>query len=255
MNTGPFSLAALLEADEPPAFTVINPTGSSKLLLVCDHASNRIPHCLSQLHMSDNDLASHIAWDPGAASVAVGLSAQLDAVLVMSGYSRLVIDCNRPLESPELIPLQSAGIPVPGNIALSSAQREQRIQTLFMPYHRAIAEILKSRMPGATHLLSVHSFIHCLQGQQRPWHIGVAGYQDDGFARKLYEALQQSGDRLVGFNKPYAIETEFDYTIPHHGRTPGLASAMVEIRQDTLQSEADVACWMNRLTTAVRQSL
>ena len=255
MTTRPYSLAGLLEADEPPPFSVINPAGSSKLVLVCDHASNQMPRSLSRLNMSDADLASHIAWDPGAALVAIGLSARLDAVLVMSGYSRLVIDCNRPLESPELIPMQSAGIPVPGNLALTPNQTEQRIQSLFMPYHHAIADILNSRMPLTTHLLSVHSFTPCLQGQQRPWHIGVAEFRNDAFTRKLYEVLQESGDRLVGFNKPYAIETEFDYTIPHHGETFGLFSAMVEIRQDTLRSESDVAFWVNRLATAVQQSL
>jgi N-formylglutamate amidohydrolase len=34
--------------------------------------------------------------------------------LVLSGYSRLAIDCNRPLESPASIPARSEGCPRPG---------------------------------------------------------------------------------------------------------------------------------------------
>ena len=45
----------------------------------------------------------HIAWDPGALAVCHRLSELLDAPLVHSTVSRLVIDCNRDPTSPELI--------------------------------------------------------------------------------------------------------------------------------------------------------
>ena len=44
-----------------------------------------------------SELTRHIAWDPGALPVARGLSSALDATLIHSGISRLVIDCNRPV--------------------------------------------------------------------------------------------------------------------------------------------------------------
>ncbi len=112
-------LSPLLSAAEPPAYTCVNPQGRSKTLLICDHASNRIPLSLGTLGLTPADLESHIAWDPGAAAVARCLSALLDAPLLLSGYSRLVIDCNRPLANPTSIPDTSAGIDIPGNRALS----------------------------------------------------------------------------------------------------------------------------------------
>lgn len=240
----------LLAPDEPPAFVVLNPDGKSRVVLVCDHASCRVPRSLGSLGLSLNDLHSHIGWDPGAACVAQALARKLDAPLLLSGYSRLVIDCNRPLHSPESIPEQVAGISVPGNQQLTFAERKLRVEALFNPYHRAIAFLLDQRQHRPTLLLSIHSFTPQLNGVQRPWQIGTACYRERWLAQSLYEKLQQSGDLMVGFNQPYAIETEYDYTIPVQGEARGLPSAMIEIRQDGITSEAHAATWAIRIATA-----
>jgi predicted N-formylglutamate amidohydrolase len=93
-------MSSLLLVDEPPAFECVNESGASPFVLLCDHASRRMPRALGTLGLSDDHLASHIAWDIGAADVARALSKKLDAPLVLSGYSRLAIDCNRPLSVP-----------------------------------------------------------------------------------------------------------------------------------------------------------
>lgn len=61
----------------------------------------------------------HIAWDIGALALAEELSRRLDAPLLAAGYSRLLIDLNRPLEAPDSIPPHSEVYPVPGNRELS----------------------------------------------------------------------------------------------------------------------------------------
>jgi len=122
---------SLLRPDEPSAVEVVNAEGGSHIVLVCDHASNRVPTRLGTLGLDTARLADHIGWDPGAADVARRLSDSLDAPLILSGYSRLVIDCNRPLRSAESIPEQSAGVMVPGNRALSATDREIRVKELF----------------------------------------------------------------------------------------------------------------------------
>ena len=105
-------------------------------MVVCDHASNRVPRRLDGLGLGPAALADHIGWDPGAAAVARLLARDLDAPLVLSGYSRLVIDCNRPLASGNSIPDVSADVVVPGNQSAERAEREERAQALFRPYHR-----------------------------------------------------------------------------------------------------------------------
>ena len=86
-----------------PARTVevVNRTGRGPVVLVCDHASNHIPAGYNGLGLVPSEMTRHIAWDPGAMPVATAMSAALDAPLVASAVSRLVIDCNRPLDAPD----------------------------------------------------------------------------------------------------------------------------------------------------------
>lgn len=251
-------LPDLLLSGEPPAVEIVNAQGKSNVVLVCDHASKLVPECLANLGLSDAQLTEHIGWDPGAAAVARLLAKALDAPLLLSGYSRLVIDCNRPLASSELIPAQSAGVIVPGNQNLSAQQREQRIQHLFIPYHKAIDDLLDERLlrnpqQPAT-FLSIHSFTPFLFDQQRPWHIGVSHKSDDRFAIHLYNAFVQQGDIVVGLNQPYAIDDEFDYSLPMHGEARNLPSAMLEIRQDGLTTQTGIERWAQRIAQAYNRA-
>jgi predicted N-formylglutamate amidohydrolase len=240
----------LLAADEPPPFEWVNPQGTADAVLVCDHASNRIPRALGRLGLCADDLARHIAWDPGAAEVARGLALRLDAPLVLSNYSRLVIDPNRPLASPESIPERSDGTVIPGNLGLSTEARAERVATLFDAYHQAIAELLAGRTGRPTLLLSIHSFTPHLGDEQRPWHAGVAYGRDGRLTALLVPALRQPGDLLVGENLPYGVDDVHDYTLPTHGEGRGIAHAMIEMRQDGLADAAGIAAWVDRLAGA-----
>jgi predicted N-formylglutamate amidohydrolase len=151
-------LSSLLASNDLPAFEIINANGCSSAVLVCDHASNRVPARLGYLGLEPHQLAEHIGWDPGAAMVARRLSTYLDAPLLLSGYSRLVIDCNRPLNNEESIPEKSAGVSVPGNHGLTAEQKSARINELFQAYHQAIDRLLDKRKHQPSVLLSIHSF-------------------------------------------------------------------------------------------------
>src|SRR5690349_18545366 len=94
----------LLAADDPPPFETVNETGRAPVLLVCDHASRAVPKALGDLGLPPTAFDRHIAWDIGAAEVARHLAASFDAPLVMSGYSRLVLDPNRATDNPTSIP-------------------------------------------------------------------------------------------------------------------------------------------------------
>lgn len=250
----PGSSRSLLAADEPPAYRLVNTTGRSELVLVCDHASNRVPRSLKNLGLSPQMLGTHIAWDPGAEKIAWALADKLDAPLVLSNYSRLVIDCNRPPASPESIPMESAGVCIPGNRNLSADDRRLRLESVFNPYQKAIAQLLQARsVPTA--LLSIHSFTPNLLGVHRPWQIGVAYYRDARLARLLHSALlhsetaQSSENWKVGFNQPYAIEEELDYTIPIQCEMREIPCAMVEIRQDEIGDDCKVLHWAELLAS------
>jgi len=252
-DLGADSPRPLLAADEPPPFEVLNPQGQASALLVCDHASNRVPRALGNLGLGADELRHHIAWDPGAAEVTRALAARLGAVAVLSAYSRLVIDLNRPLASPESIAEHSHGVQIPGNLGLTRRAREARIAALYDPYHRAIARVLAGRTERPTLLFSIHSFTPTLGGEQRPWSVGVACWRDRRLADLLLQALRSQGDLLVGDNQPYGVDDEHDYTLPTHGEGRGIPSVMIEIRQDQLSTPRDMDAWAERLAAAYGQ--
>ena len=243
----------LLAADEPPACEVINAAGRGTAFVVCDHASNRVPRSLANLGLEPAQLADHIGWDAGAAEVARRLSDHLDAPLVLSSYSRLVIDCNRPLESPESIPEQSAGVSVPGNRALTPGDRATRIAGLFRPYHEAITRLLDRRAGRPSLLLSIHSFTPELDGQRRPWHIAISYGRDRRLAALMLDALKTDASLVVGDNEPYPVDDAIDYTIPVHGEGRGVPHVLIEIRQDRIAKPTDAAAWAMRLAQTYTQ--
>src|SRR5438445_714459 len=117
----------LLAADEPAPFAIEREGGVSPFFLTCDHAGRRIPRVLGDLGLPESERMRHIGWDIGAAGVMRELSERLGAFAIGQIYSRLVIDCNRPLDSPTLIPKRSENTDIPGNHGLSAAQRAQAL--------------------------------------------------------------------------------------------------------------------------------
>ncbi len=244
----------LPDNDEPAAFEILNADGKGNAVLVCDHASNRVPRRLEMLGLDAASFISHIAWDPGAAAVARRLSDLLDAPLVLSGYSRLVIDCNRPLDSPESIPAQSDGVPVPGNQLLTPEDRALRVEGLFNPYHDAIRGVLNFRAGRPGLLLSIHSFTAVLDGQRRPWSIGLTYGRDRRLASLILDAMNRDANLVVGDNQPYSIDDSSDYTIPIHGEARGLPHVLIEIRQNMITTQADATEWAMRLAETFRRA-
>jgi predicted N-formylglutamate amidohydrolase len=228
--------------DEEPGVSVLNPYGDSPFLFTCDHASNRIPRRIGDLGVSPADMMSHIGWDPGAMEVAAELSGIMNATLVYSNYSRLVLDLNRPPSSQGHIPKTSAGVRIPGNSSLSEDERAARFQALFCPYHDAISGIIKSRQAAGvpTLLIALHSFTPEYPGETRPWHLGITYRFDGGLGSEIVRLLREQSDFCIGDNQPYQIDDIDDVTIPFHAERLELPNALIEVRQDILTTRADI---------------
>jgi predicted N-formylglutamate amidohydrolase len=247
----PYVQPRLLANDEPPAFTLEQPQGTSPYVLTCDHASARLPRALDHLGLTESDLARHIAWDIGVAQVARGLSQRLDATLVLANYSRLAIDPNRPLDSEQSIVRLSERTRIPGNIDLNAAAIAQRQRELFLPYHDCIRQVLDARASAGhpTALCSIHSFTPVYLGQARPWHAGVlyAAEHDTRLSLDMLAALREDGELVVGDNQPYAVSEQSDYTVIVHAHRRGLPYLELEIRQDLIAEPAGQRAWVDRL--------
>ncbi|MET4072241.1 putative N-formylglutamate amidohydrolase [Bradyrhizobium sp. S3.2.6] len=230
--------ASVLSPSDPAPVEIINANGQSDFVLVCEHAGTAIPKQLADLGLPAAEMLRHIAYDIGAEGVARVLAAQLDAPLFLQPYSRLVIDCNRPLEAPDCIPEVSDGTIVPRNLQLSERDRRQRYTEIHEPFHRAVAHLLNRRAAegSPTSLVAVHSFTPRLAGGlERPWHLGVLSNRDPSFA-KCFLALFQSRNpaTISAHNEPYLVDDIGDYTIPVHGEARGLPHLLLEIRNDLI---------------------
>ncbi len=240
---------SLLTADDIPPVTVINPEGRSAFLIVSDHAGNRLPRSVGTLGLPAVDRERHIAWDIGIAGVCHALSELLDATLIQQNYSRLLIDCNRPLGAAQSIPAESDASPVPGNQGIGAAERRAREAGIFLPYHARIATELDRRQAAGAPaiLLAMHSFTPVFAGFVRPWHAGLLYHRDSRFARALLPLLRADAALTVGDNEPYAVSEATDWTIPEHGERRGIPHVGIEIRQDLVGRPEGQRQWAERL--------
>jgi predicted N-formylglutamate amidohydrolase len=247
----------LLGPGDPPPVETCRGEGAAPVLLTCDHASNRIPRALDGLGLPAAALREHIAWDVGAAAVTRRLAEALDAPALLTGYSRLVVDCNRDPGDPTSIPAVSDGVAVPGNRDLMEAARAARLAACFAPYHAAIAAridalLAASRVPA---LLSIHSFTPIMAGVTRPWHVGILWDKDARIALPLLAALGADPAITVGDNQPYSAREPAGYTMRHHAVRRGLPHVAIELRQDLVASDEGARSWAARLASALRPIL
>jgi predicted N-formylglutamate amidohydrolase len=239
----------MLQPDEPSPVLELNPGAASPFLLTCDHYGRLIPQALGDLGVGESERARHIGWDIGIGAVSTQLADALGAHMVAQRYSRLVIDCNRPLHVPSSIPLISEATRIPGNEGLNPEARLARRRAIFDPYHQRIAEIIDARTARnqPTILLAMHSFTPVYAGIARPWHIGTLYEHDRRLPHLLLQALRAERGLVVGDNEPYAVREGSDYTIPAHGAARGLLHTGIEIRQDLITVEAGQREWAERL--------
>lgn len=243
----------LLDLDEPPPYGVINPDGASDVLLLCEHALPRIPRRLAHLGLPKAERLRHIGWDIGALSLARDLSARLDAALFHTSYSRLVVDCNRPLDNASLIPEVSETTAIPGNRGIAADERAERLDALFHPFQAAVSRRLDLRAAAgkSTFVIGVHSYTPVYKGVRRPWHAGILYARAADFAGHMMQALAQQDGLVIGDNEPYRIDHD-DYTVPVHGDARGLPAVLIEVRHDLIATPRGVAEWAERLERCLR---
>jgi len=238
----------LLEPDEPTAFEVIEDVSRSPFLITCDHAGKRLPRALGSLGLPESELGRHIAWDLGAAQVTRLLARELGAFAILQTYSRLVIDCNRPLDAPSSIAELSESTVIPANQGLSPAHRTERARAVFHPYHARILSEFERRAKASqpSVLIAMHSFTPTFLGVSRPWHVGMLYNRDPRLGRALLELLRQEPELVVGDNEPYSVSDASDYGAVVYGERRGILHIEIEIRQDLILDETGQRAWAQR---------
>ncbi len=240
----------LLSADDPDPVEIVNENSDASVLLLCEHAGQHIPRSLDRLGVTQATIDSHRGWDIGALAVAREVAAQLGAPLIIQRYSRLVIDSNRPPDSPSAVPALVDGTAIPGNAAITTAAQRQRARAIFEPLNQTITRMMDSRKPRGC--FSIHSFSPVLGGVSRPWHAGFLSRRDTETANALMRSIAaQKPGLTLAVNEPYQVDDETDWFIPRHAEPAGAAHSLIEIRNDLITSSEGVTLWAGLLAQAI----
>ena len=231
----------------------VNETGTSPIVLLCEHASNVLPKSLGMLGLSDEDMQRHIAWDIGAEATARILSKLLDSPLILQRYSRLAYDCNRSPESAGARLEMSETTPIPDNKALSAADKMKRVEAIYRPFHDGLARVLDQRAceGRATSLVTIHSFTKLYKGKERAVELVILFDRDARIADRLIKGFPNIDARL---NEPYGPKDGVLHTLNLHAAPRGLKSVMIEIRNDLIANERGQNEWAQRLALPLIQA-
>lgn len=227
----------------------------SRWLITCDHAANTVPSAIANgdLGVDVADMARHIAYDVGAARVAQSLGTALDAPVICSNFSRLVIDPNRGLDDPTLVMKLYDGTIIPANRHADARETERRVALCYAPYHAALSQLAARR--DDTVICSVHSFTPRLKGRpNRPWEVGVLYAYDARLAKPLLEVLEAEDDLTIGDNEPYDGHLPGD-AIDQHALRHGRPNVLLEVRNDLIKDQQGQDHWAARLAPMLEAAL
>ena len=238
------------------AYNIVGQERPGRWLVTCDHASNRVPDDVAggDLGIEAADMARHIAFDVGAAGLAMALAVRLDCPAILSDFSRLVIDANRGEDDPTLLMQLYDGTIIPANRAVDAGEVERRLATLHRPYHNAYAAMAARQ--DDTVIVAIHSFTPCLRGRlPRPWHVGVLhSHLDRRLSLPLIDELRRLPGLSVGDNEPYDGHLPGD-AIDRHGLQQGRHNTLIEVRNDLIGDAGGQAKWADLLAPCLQAAL
>jgi len=211
------------------AFEAISGSPRSPLFLTCEHASERLPDGYAWPPADLRLVGTHWAFDPGAAELVDELAAALDAPAVLSRFSRLVVDPNRPADADTLFRTEAEGLPVELNRSVDEAEAARRLARFHRPYHDAIDARLA--VHAAEVLFSVHTFTPVYEGQVRRVEVGVLFDTQEELAVAAAKAIAAAGF-ATALNEPYSGRAGLIYAAERHAGAHGRKALELEVRQD-----------------------
>ena len=227
--------------DDLPYRQIVEPAPGG-IVCVADHASNFVPKDI-ELGIAPELLEQHIAVDIGVEGVAGRMARRHGIPAHLATASRLVCDLHREEDHKAVVPMESDGHLIPGNIG---ADIEARLKRFHRPYHKALANWLDAAQPEL--IISLHSFTPSLatSDEERPWEVALLYNTDDRAARHAIRLFSQQGLN-VGDNQPYSGK-ELNATMNRHAEVYGRAYIALEIRQDLIVTRAEQSRWAAMIT-------
>jgi predicted N-formylglutamate amidohydrolase len=209
-----------------------------RLVFTCEHASAELPEPWTWPEEDRWLVETHWASDIGAAAFTRRVARLMNAPAILSRFSRLLIDPNRPLDADTLFRTNADGKTVHLNRALLDADRQRRIDEFYQPYHAAVrAMVERSR---ADTVFSIHTFTDNYEGDARVLELCVLFDDDEEPAYELIRHLEAAGFHVLA-NEPWSGKDGLAYSPVRHAREFGRCALEIEARQDLIVDEAFAA--------------
>jgi predicted N-formylglutamate amidohydrolase len=226
------------------------------IVFTCEHATNFIPERYSVNERDSEILSMHWGYDIGVWDVVHTLVERMSGIGVLANFSRLLCDPNRDLNAPTLILKEVEGHALSFNLNIDEKEKQNRIETLYEPYHEAVEETLKKRMAKGPppFLLAVHSFTPDYKDSDRSMDIGVLYDRHEEPAQTLIAELEKQGF-VVGDNAPYSGKDGMMFSVDQHSEKWELSSLEIEIRQDHIDTVEKAQAIGLRLADALEMML
>lgn len=226
-------------------------------LITVDHARNIVPDEINNgsLGLAETDMQRHIAYDIGALGVSLRLGELLNAPVVASNFSRLVIDPNRGPNDPTLVMRLYDGTLIPANAEIDHDEEQRRLETYYAPYHAALEDMASKRDDPV--IVAMHSFSPRLNGRApRPWEIAIlhAAHDLRALGPHVIDRLREETDLTVGDNEPYAGHLPGD-AVDRLALQKNHLNTLIELRQDLIGTEAEQNAWAERLAPVLQDAL
>lgn len=186
-----------------------------KCIISCEHASNRVPRQYTHIFAGkEKVLASHQAYDPGAAAIARKLAVSVQASVYLGSVTRLLIDLNRS-------PANRKTLYTPYSRELHNSDREQLFRKYYLPYRESVEREINrftAKVKPVLHI-SVHSFSPVKDGRVRKADIGL-----------LYDPARRNEKKICTYlasmlqEETGMLQVRRNY--PYQGKTDGFTSFM-----------------------------
>jgi len=180
-------------------------TGRERLavLVTCEHGGNHVPQRYASLFAAHRDLlASHRGYDAGSLAMARTLARTLDAGLIATTTTRLLVDLNRSIGHRALYSDVTRRLP--------RDERSRMIDDYYRPYRTAVEATIGHLAATGHRVLhvSAHSFTPELDGIARNADIGLLYDPSRAWERSICMQWQQALRRadpelVVRRNYPY----------------------------------------------------
>ncbi|MBR3371105.1 MAG: N-formylglutamate amidohydrolase [Rhodobacteraceae bacterium] len=232
-----------------------------KVLLICEHASNAAAPPWAHFDDSPEQMAAHVASDPGALGLARALGPLLGqstgaAELVHAPLSRLIYDLNRSPDRMDAMPATSEAFRIPQNQGLDAGQRMARMEALYLPFHNHVrARIARALVQGARPcIVTIHSFTPVWHGQPRAVEFGIIHDDAPEFARAILAHSDGTG-LTTRLNEPYSAADHVTHTLRLHALPYFLPNAMLELRNDLIATTAQQTDIAARLAPVILRAM